>query len=535
MTADGTGPVPPPAKPVAAPEAPSRPLLPPKAGSVVDLTGDELSYGPETVARHPDGMVVFVPYLAPGDRAPVRIESVRKNHARGVIAGPVAPGPCRASPPCPLFGTCGGCQWQHVSLAAQREAKERIIRRRLSLDTEGGVVAPLRAGTSALAYRNRLILPLRQGRDGLRAGFFRALSHSLIDVDACPVQHPALWAAAGRAVALLDKSGQPAWDERVGRGVLRHVVARRAAGTGQVGIIVVVNGEGFPGEREMAEELLRQDPAIVGVSVNSNTSLTNVILGPATRTVAGRGKLEDDIGGLRLVASPESFFQANHEVTAMMLELLVRWAQDPRLAGAGVLDLYCGTGILGIAAARAIAGAIVPPPSAPTAGTVGPATGLPAARAIAGAIVPPPSAPTAGTVGPATGLPAARASLLRGVEEVPAAAEDAAANARANGVPSAEFVPGPAGTVLPGLVPGEGGYGLVILDPPRKGAEPEVLRAAAGLGAPVLVYVSCDPMTFARDLRHLREGGYCLREVVPFDMFPHTYHVELMARLERES
>ena len=492
----------------------------PRAGAVVELTGDELSYGPETVARHPDGMVVFVPYLAPGDRAPVRIESVRKNHARGSIAGPVAAGSCRTPPLCPLFGMCGGCQWQHVSLAAQREAKERIIRRRLSLDGCGEAVAPLRAGTSALAYRNRLILPLRQGKEGLRAGFFRAYSHSLIDVDACPVQHPALWTAATRTVDLLGKTGQPAWDERTGRGVLRHVVARRAAGTGQVGVIVVVNGDGFPGEKAMAEELLRQDPAIVGVSVNSNTSLTNVILGPVTRTVAGKGKLEEGIGGLTLVASPESFFQANHEVTAMMLDLLAEWSRDVRPSG--VLDLYCGTGILGIAAARAIAGAIVPPLSAPTAGTVGPATGLPAARAIAGAIVPPPSAARS-----------AGSPWLKGIEEVPAAAEDAAVNARANGIPAAEFAAGPVETVLAGLVPGEGGYGLVILDPPRKGAEPEVLRAVAGLGAPVVVYVSCDPMTFARDLRHLREEGYRLREVVPFDMFPHTYHVELMARLER--
>ena len=144
-----------------------------------------------------------------------------------------------------------------------------------------------------------------------------------------------------------------------------------------------------------------------------------------------------------------------------------------------MLDLYCGTGLLGLAAARA-----------------------------------------------------AGSGRLVGVEEFPAAVRDAAVNARANGVPGARFLAGPAGTVLPGL-PVEGkGYGLVILDPPRKGAEPGVLRALAELAAPVIVYVSCDPMTFARDLGILREGGYRLGEAVPFDMFPHTYHVELMALLE---
>jgi 23S rRNA (uracil1939-C5)-methyltransferase len=341
-------------------------------------------------------------------------------------------------------------------------------------------MAPIRSGASALAYRNRLILPLRGGPGGLRAGFFRAYSHSLIDVESCPVQHPALWTAARRTVELLAKSGAPAWDERTGRGVLRHVVARRAAGTGQVGVIIVVNGDGFAGERELAEELLASDPSIRGVSVNTNTSLTNVILGGTTRTVAGRGKLEEEIGGMKLVASHESFFQANHEVTGMMLELLSGWAREAGAGEGGVLDIYCGTGLLGIAAARA-----------------------------------------------------AGASRLTGVEEVPAAVDDAGANARANGVAQARFVAGAAAMALPGMLAGQPGPGFVVLDPPRKGAEPEVLSALASLGPPCIAYVSCDPMTFARDLKRLGEGGYRLREVVPFDMFPHTYHVELAARLER--
>lgn len=444
------------------------------------MTAEALAFGGDTVTHAADGRVVFVPYAAPGETLTAWIDEVKPNFARGRIHEITAPSPDRVAPPCPVFGACGGCQWQHVAPSAQRAAKERIVRRLLEPVTERPeVLRPIVAVGDGLAYRNRLVLPVRAGRDGVRAGFFRADSHVLVETPDCAVQRPAIMEAATDALALAKLAHVTGYNERLHRGSLRHLIVREASGTGEVGVILVTTDREFPAGGKLARDLMQRLPAVVGVLHNVNPARTNVVLGDETRLLGGRDLLKERIGGMEIEASVLSFFQANHGVTERLLDTVTGWANDET---GGLLDLYCGVGILGLAVARA-----------------------------------------------------GRPAWLAGIESVAGAVADAQRNAT-------RVVPGLATTWL--AAPVEAGIGnlpegfrtpgTVILDPPRKGLSPEALRALIGLKPGRIIYVSCDPATLARDLAALTAAGWRLREAVPFDMFPHTFHVEVAARLELE-
>lgn len=449
-----------------------------KAGDELEFTAAELAYGGEAVGKADDGMVVFVPYLAPGDRARIRIEAVKKGFARARPVEIISAGPDRVSPPCRVFGVCGGCQWQHVSIAAQRAAKERILRRLLSPFGMERSMESLRGGQNAYGYRNRLILPLRAAGRGLRAGFFRAGSHELVELDSCPVQQKPLWDAAWRVVSRLREMKLPGYDEEKGKGLLRHLVVRRAAGTGEIGVILVTTRRQVPALKDLAEEIVSTGHGVSAVALCVNSRRTNVVLDGRLHSLAGSAELNEKLGGISLRAALGAFFQANVEITALMLDILRSWMGREE---GGVLDLYCGVGILGIAA---------------------------------------------------TG--ATKAAWLTGVEENPDAVKAARANAARYPDLRAKFLAGEAGEVLARIRPSLRGLGTIILDPPRKGLSPRVLREVNRLKARRLIYVSCDPVTFARDLKALLADGYRLKTVVPLDMFPQTFHIELMADFCRD-
>jgi len=331
---------------------------PVKFGEVVELAGSDLAFGGDCVCRT-GNFVVFVPRMAPGDRAKIRITQLRPSYARGEIVEILSPGPDRVEPPCPWFGSCGGCQWMHLSIGAQRQAKERIVRAMLAPLGLDGRVSAIRGGTGALGYRNRLILPVRAAPGGFeprpgvspagfKAGFFRGGSHEIIEIDSCAVQQPALWEVARASLELLRAAGITGWDEATGTGFLRHLVVRGAAGTGESGVVLVTSGGAFPAGEKFAADLMKRIPSVKGVTRNINTAMTNVIFGPLTEPLAGAGFLNEAIAGLELRASLSAFFQANHEVTGMMLETIREWTAGET---GGVLDLYCGAGLMGLAVA----------------------------------------------------------------------------------------------------------------------------------------------------------------------------------------
>ena len=427
---------------------------------------------------HWEGMAVFTPLTAPGDRARVRIVKVAKSYAFGKLEELLSPSPDRIEPDCPCFSQCGGCCYRHITYEAELRIKEARVRD--ALQRIGGFdklpLRPILGGNSRDGYRNKALLPLGTKKDGsLAMGFYAVNSHRIVDCSCCRLQpeefHRAMdafreWAAA---------YGDPVYDEATHSGKMRRLYLRKGEETGQVLACVVVNGNGLHHEAELVEALNRAVPGLASVVVNSNRERTNVALGKRCRTIYGSDTIEDVLCGLTFQLSPLSFYQVNRTQAQRLYELAGRYAQ---LTGKELLlDLYCGAGTIGLSMAR-------------------------------------------------------QARRLIGVEIVPEAVENARQNAAVNHIENGEFFCGDAAEAARMLADRGERPDVIVLDPPRKGCSPDLVRMAAEFGPERIVYVSCDPATLARDLKLFAQLGYPPVEAAPVDMFPGTAHVETVALLE---
>lgn len=415
----------------------------PTVGQQFEVTIDRLGFGGFAVARH-DGLAVFVPFAAPGDRARVEVTEVEKNFVRARIVELVERGPQRVEPRCRHFGECGGCQFQHVDYELQVAAKSEFVRD--ALVRTGGFDWPQpvvvhRAEPWGYRVRTQLKLVATSGvrddgthgrlrkheRKELAAakaaasngappllGFHRALSHSVLDVHECPVLAPEL--------------------ER-----------------------------GIANVREALAALPRGDwpYQIDGACGRSGASWAPDL--PGLR----KDLVEHEVSGYRYLIEPESFFQGNRHLVQQLVDGALG---DER--GGLAFDLYAGVGLFSLPLSR-------------------------------------------------------RFQRVVAVEDERRACTLGRVNAKTNGCDNVTYL---RSTTEQFLRDNKERPDLVLMDPPRLGAKP-ALPLLLRLRAPRLVYVSCDPQTLARDLRALVDGGYVVEQVEGYDMFPHTFHVEAVARL----
>lgn len=427
------------------------------------------------------GMAVFVPFTAVGDVLLCRIVKVCKTHAFGRMEELLTPSPDRAggcAADCAAFGRCGGCAWRHVSYEAELRYKWRQVADALA--RIGGLAlepCPIVGAETPERYRNKAQYPVAPGEQGLRAGFYALRSHRVVEQRDCRLQ-PAVFRDILEAVLRwADKAGVPAYEEETRRGLLRHVYIRQAKATGEILVCLVCTSGKLPDAQALVDGLRAAAPGLVGVTVNLNREDTNVILGKDGFTLWGRDTIVDELCGLRFRLSPRSFYQVNRRQAERLYGLA---AQAAGLTGREtVLDLYCGTGTIGLSMAS-------------------------------------------------------RAAQVIGVEVVEPAVEDARLNAQANGITNARFLCADAGQAAQQLRDEGVRPDVVVLDPPRKGCSESVIDTVAELAPGRVVYVSCDPATLARDLQRFAPLGYRTASVIPVDMFPRTAHVECVALLERK-
>ena len=444
-----------------------------KKNSLHDLHIDSYTAQGFGVARL-DGRVVFIPGTIRGEDWKVQLLKVQKNIAWGRGVELLTPSPARVEPDCPISGKCGGCQYRHMTYEEELTAKwDRVndaLRRLGGLDLE---LPPVLGAEDSLRYRNKVQLPVAQGKQGLSIGYFRPRSHDVLDVKDCPLQPLAVTRLREAFKAWMEQWSVPAYDESTCQGLIRHLYVRTNQ-AGQSLCCVVANGKKLPQVSELVEALCKVEPGLIGLVLNINQADTNVILGPEYRTLWGQDFLEETLCGMTFRLS---VFQINWAQTQRLYAQAVDFAS---LTGQEtVLDLYCGIGTISLALAQ-----------------------------------------TAGQV--------------IGAEIVPQAIEDAKDNAARNKVNNTRFFCGDAGSVAAQLAREGVRPQVICVDPPRKGLAPEVPAILASMAPERIVYVSCDPATLARDAKRLEELGYRAVKVQAVDLFPRTAHVETVVLLSQQ-
>ena len=413
---------------------------------------------------------------------------------------------------CPVERECGACQWVSRPYEKQLEEKQRRMARLFEEFGEGFEMLPILGMSDPFYYRNKVASPYAPGkklagargaapRREILTGMYAAGTHRLVPTDTCLLENRTAKAITLAVRDIMLRYGIEPYNEDTGKGFMRHAVVRVGHNSGEVLVTLVTNSREFPASKSFCRELVRRCPAITTVVQNVNLRQTNVILGDEERTLYGPGFILDTLCGLSFRISSKSFYQVN----AVQTEVLYRTAVSmAALTGTEtVIDAYCGTGTIGLVAARGVDGA-------------------------------------------------SGAARVIGVDSVEQAIHDARQNARHNGVENAEFVAADAGAFMRDLAArraelldepsaesvaeGAAGCGaesmVLFMDPPRAGSSEQFLRAALELAPQRIVYISCNPETQARDVRFLVERGYRLAKVQPVDMFPHTEHVETVALLE---
>ena len=428
----------------------------------------------EGVARL-EGQAVFVKGALAGEICQVQLLKVGKSAAWGRVTQVLTPVPGRQSPDCPRYPRCGGCQLRHMTYAEELRFKRQKVQDALQrIGGWTGRVEKIHGAEAPDRYRNKIQFPVA---DGPRVGFFRARSHEVIDAEDCLLQPLAATRLREAFKLWMERYQVPAYDERVHGGLIRHFYVR-VNQRGQSLCAVIANGTDLPHQEELVQALRRAEPDLAGVVLSVNQEKTNVILGKTHRCLWGRDYLEDTLCGLTFRLSVPSFYQVNREQAEVLYGRALAFAG---LTGREtVLDLYCGIGTITLVMARQ------------------------AGRAI-------------------------------GAEVIPAAVEDAKANAARNGVTNAEFLCADAAQAAQTLADRGLRPDVICVDPPRKGLAPAVIDAIVQMAPQRLVYVSCDPATLARDVKRMEEQGYVLQRAEAVDLFPRTAHVETVVLLSRET
>ena len=448
-----------------------------------------------------DGMTFFVKDALIGDEILARALKLKKNYGYARVEEILTPSPYRVEPRCPIHRQCGGCQIQALSYEKQLEFKGEKVRNNLlriggfSEEELDQVMEPTVGMDEPYRYRNKAQFPVGKDKEGnLITGFYASRTHSIIPVTDC-----LLGVSENEEILLvvknyMQKNHIEPYDEKTGKGLIRHVLIRFGFTTKEIMVCLIINGTKLPNQKDLIDALTKID-GMTSISFNVNTRNTNVILGDRTECIWGQAYITDYIHlrkgkdftttdtAIAYQISPQSFYQVNPEQTEKLYSLALEYAG---LTGQeSVWDLYCGIGTISLFLAQ-------------------------------------------------------KAKQVYGVEIVPQAIEDARNNASINGITNAEFFVGKAEEVLPEFYESHKSKDdtmsrpdVIVVDPPRKGCDRLCLDTILKMQPARVVYVSCDSATLARDLRILCDGGYELKKVRPVDQFAHTGHVETVCLLSK--
>ena len=453
-----------------------------KKGDKLELFVEKLLFEGAGLARY-EGMPVFIEGVAPQEKVLAQILSVNKNYAKAQLVEILDASPSRVKPICSMANICGGCCWQHVSYDEQLRQKKQIVQESIQkFAGENIEIKDVIPSPQTTEFRHKIQYPISQTKVSKRilAGYYKKNTHELVNIKHCPIQPVQI----NEIVEFIREEAKNCnvigYDEAKHKGDLRHIVFRHSNSTNEILLIFVVNDLKLRKTvKALAQNVFNKYENVIGCLVNFNNRKTNSILGKEIQLVAGQDFYTEKIGDKVYQVSAGSFFQVNPNSAKNILDT-VKTMITERVQKPEILDAYSGVGSFGIYLGD-IAKSVVC------------------------------------------------------VEDYPPATADAIKNIELNNYKNFEVLTGDASLHLENLKKAGKQFDVVIVDPPRKGLAPEAVKTSTQLSKNLIIYVSCNPTTLARDLKLFKEYGFKAQYVQPVDMFCHTYHIENVVLLEKSN
>ena len=439
---------------------------------------------------HVDGYTLFIKDAVIGDVVEAKVMKAKKNYGYARLMKVITPSEYRVEPKCAFARRCGGCQIQEMSYDRQLVFKDQKIRGNLeriggfTKDQIDTVMQPVVGMEHPFGYRNKAQFPFGADKEGNPiTGFYAGRTHDIIANTDCALGVEKNKEILEIILQYMRENKIKSYDEKTGKGLIRHALIRYGFKTKEIMVCLVVNGKKLPKAEHLIEKLI-QIEGMTSITISPNTRRDNVIMGDSYEILWGQGYITDYIGNVKYQISPLSFYQVNPVQTEKLYGLALEYAD---LKGdETVWDLYCGIGTISLFLAQ-------------------------------------------------------KAKQVYGVEIVPQAIDDAKENAKINAIDNAEFFVGKAEEVLPEYYAeyerehnGETAHAdVIVVDPPRKGCDETLLETIVKMQPEKVVYVSCDSATLARDLKYLCANGYEIKMCRGVDQFPQTVHVETVVLLSK--
>jgi len=425
---------------------------------------------------------VFITGALVDEEVVAKCVKVAKGYSEAEIVRVKKKSPHRVKPHCSLHGKCGGCQMQHMSYEEQLRVKRSMLMQsieryaNMQIPVLEKITRPTLGMKKPYHYRNKASMPVSQDDDGLLVGLFEINSRRLIPVENCPIHYEGVNHVIQHAVDLLDDFRVYPYNAKSKKGTIRHLVVRQSRSSKEVQITFVMANDSFPKMDALARELMQKCKDVRSVFMSINSGDGHEIFGKDVKLVRGKETISDTLGHLKFNLSAKSFYQLNSEQTHVLYNEVRKAAKITK--NESVIDAYCGVGTIGQFLAK-------------------------------------------------------DACVVRGVDNSKDAIEDARKNAKLNSLDNVTYDVGDAAVVVPKWVKAGFKPNVMIVDPPRAGLYTKMLNLILNVSPRILIYVSCNPSTLAKNLSKLR-GQYKIDYIQPIDMFPQTANVEAVVRLIRK-
>ena len=424
-----------------------------------------------------DNFTIFIPGTIKGEKVKIIIVKVLSSHGFGKIVEIIEKSQARQDVDCNTYKRCGGCNLRHVKYEETLKMKQNAVQSLVNKTLKNKLQVKETVGMeNPLHYRNKAQYPIGINKKGEPViGVFANRTHEVIPIDDCLIQNKKSEEIAKFIIEFIKEKNISIYDEKTGKGLVRHIVTKVGIKTGEIMCVIVINGHKITNENELVENLKTRYPEIKAIVKNINIKNTNVILGQENINLYGNGYIEDILGEYKFKISPLSFYQVNPVQAEKLYNLGVSMAEITK--NDVVFDLYCGIGTISLFMSKF-------------------------------------------------------AKKVYGIEIVEEAVKMAKENAESNNVSNTEFFAGDVEIVLDDLINNKGiKADVVMFDPPRKGLDKKSIDNILNIRPKKIVYISCNPATLIRDLADF-ENEYDIKTIIPVDMFPYTSHVECVSVLK---